>query len=216
MLKAAEARGSAINSFVGATTVRQFVKGLAPGKATPDEIRQIQELVDLAMQDGAFGIGSALIYPPATYVGTDELTEITEPVGKYRGLYISHIRSEADLFLEALDEAIEIGRKAGTPVEIYHLKAAGKRNWNKELTAIQKIHAATAGENGKLFENLADPATRERIKREMAQDKTDWEKMGVLAGPEGILVLQLDKPENKQYAGKRLNEIAGHDGQRLA
>ncbi len=237
MLRAAEQRGSAINfgSYVGATTVRQYVKALAPGKATPDEIHKMQELVDLAMQDGAFGIGSALIYPPATYVDTDELIEITKPVGKYRGIYISHIRSEADHFLEALDEAIEIGRKSGTPVEIYHLKAAGKRNWDKEMSAIQKINAArdagqdvsacmypyTAGatgltavlppwtaENGKLFENLANPAVRERIKREMGQEKSDWENMGQLAGPEGILVLKLDKPENQKYTGKRLNEIA--------
>ncbi len=241
MLRAAEQRGSAINfgSYVGATTVREYVKGLAPGKATADEIHKMQELVDLAMQDGAFGVGSALIYPPATYVDTDELVEITKPVGKYRGLYISHIRSEADHFLEALDEAIEIGRRAGTPVEIYHLKAAGKRNWSKETAALQKINDARAAgqdvsacmypyiagatgltavlppwtaENGKLFENLADPATRERIKREMAQEKTDWENMGQLAGPEGILVLKLDKPENQKYAGKRLNEIAAMMG----
>jgi dihydroorotase/N-acyl-D-amino-acid deacylase len=237
MLRAAEQRGSAVNfgSYVGATTVRQYVKGMAAGKATPDEIRKMQELVDLAMQDGAFGIGSALIYPPATYVDGDELAEITKPVGKYRGLYISHIRSEADQFLEALDEAIEIGRKADTPVEIYHLKAAGKRNWEKETAAIRKIEDArkagqdvsacmypyTAGatgltsvlppwtaENGKLFDNLADPATRERIRREMAQEKTDWENMGQLAGPENILITRLNQQENQKYAGKRLNEIA--------
>ena len=241
MLRAAEQRGSAINfgSYVGATTVRQYVKGLAPGKAIPDEIHKMQELVDLAMQDGAFGIGSALIYPPATYVETDELVEITKPVGKYGGIYISHIRSEADHFLEALDEAIEIGRRSGTPVEIYHLKAAGKRNWDKEIPAIQKINAAraagqdvsacmypyTAGatgltavlppwtaENGRLFENLADSAARERIKRDMAQERADWENMGQLAGPEGVLVLKLDKPENQKYAGKRLNEIAAMMG----
>jgi dihydroorotase/N-acyl-D-amino-acid deacylase len=237
MLRAAEKRGSAVNfgSYVGATTVRQYVKGMAAGKATPDEIRKMQDLVELAMQDGAFGIGSALIYPPATYVDGDELAEITKPVGTYRGLYISHIRSEADQFLEALDEAISIGRKSGAAVEIYHLKAAGKRNWVKEAAAIRKIDDAriagqdvsacmypyTAGatgltsvlppwtaENGKLFDNLADPAARERIRREMAQEKTDWENMGQLAGPENILITRLNQPENQKYAGKRLNEIA--------
>ena len=237
MLRAAEQRGSAVNfgSYVGATTVRQYVKGMAAGKATLDEIRKMQELVDLAMQDGAFGIGSALIYPPATYVDTDELAAITKPVGKYRGLYISHIRSEADQFLEALDEAIEIGRRANTPVEIYHLKAAGKRNWEKESAAIHKIEEArkagqdvsacmypyTAGatgltsvlppwtaENGKLFDNLADPVLRERIKREMAEEKPTWENMGQLAGPENILISRLNQPDNQKYAGKRLNEIA--------
>src|SRR5262249_41675668 len=162
------------------------------------------------------------------------LAEITKPVGKYRGLYISHIRSEADQFLEALDEAISIGRKAGVPVEIYHLKAAGKRNWVKEMAAIKKIDDArkagedvsagmypyTAGatgltsvlppwtaENGKLFDNLGDPALRERIKREIAQEKTDWENLGQLAGPENILITRLNQAENQKYAGKRLNEI---------
>jgi N-acyl-D-amino-acid deacylase len=236
-LKAAEAKGSAVNlgSFVGATTVRQFVKGMAPGQATPAEIKTMQELVARAMQDGAFGVGSALIYPPATYVGGEELAEITKPAGVYKGIYISHIRSEADHFLEALDEAIDIGRKAGVPVEIYHLKAAGKRNWDKETQAIAKIEAArkdgqdvgacmypyTAGatgltsvlppwtaENGKLFDNLADPKIRARIKAEIAQLNTDWENMGQLAGPEGILISRLEKPENQKYSGKRLNEIA--------
>lgn len=236
-LKAAEAKGSAVNfgSFVGATTVRQYVKGMAPGKATPAEIKTMQELVANAMKDGAFGVGSALIYPPATYVDGDELAEITKPAGVYKGIYISHIRSEADHFLEALDEAIEIGRKAGVPVEIYHLKAAGKRNWDKETAAIAKIDAArkagqdvsacmypyTAGatgltsvlppwtaENGKLFDNLSDPKIRARIKAEMSQPNTDWENMGQLAGPEGILISAPQKPENKQYAGKRLGEIA--------
>jgi N-acyl-D-aspartate/D-glutamate deacylase len=237
MLRAAEKRGSALNfgSYVGATTVRQYVKGMAAGRATAEEIRKMQELVELAMQDGAFGIGSALIYPPATYVEKDELAEITKPVGRHRGLYISHIRSEADQFLEALDEAIEIGRRAGVPVEIYHLKAAGKRNWEKERAAIRKIEQArqagqdvsacmypyTAGatgltsvlppwasQDGKLFENLADASQRERIKREMAQEKSDWENMGQLAGPENIMVIGVKQPNNQQYAGKRLNEIA--------
>jgi N-acyl-D-amino-acid deacylase len=241
LLKATEAKGSAVNfgSFVGATTVRQYVKAMAPGKATPAEIKTMQDLVAMAMKDGAFGVGSALIYPPATYVDGDELAEITKPAGVYKGIYISHIRSEADHFLEALDEAIDIGRKAGVPVEIYHLKAAGKRNWDKETQAIAKIDAArkagqdvsacmypyTAGatgltsvlppwtaENGKLFDNLADPKIRARIKAEIAQPNTDWENMGQLAGPEGILISALNKPENKQYAGKRLNEIAAMMG----
>lgn len=237
MLQASEKRGSALNfgSYVGATTVRQYVKGMAAGKATPAEIHKMQELVSLAMEDGAFGIGSALIYPPATYVDTDELAEITKPVAQYRGLYISHIRSEADQFLEALDEALEIGRRSGARVEIYHLKAAGKRNWEKEAAAIRKIDDArkagqdvsacmypyTAGatgltsvlppwtaEDGKLLDNLADPAIRERIRREMAQEKTDWENMGQLAGPENILIVGVKQPDNLKYAGKRLNEIA--------
>jgi N-acyl-D-amino-acid deacylase len=237
MLKARQASGSAVNfgSFVGAATVRQYVKGMAPGEATAEEIAAMQQLVRLAMQDGAFGVGSALIYPPGEYAGAHELAEITKPAGEYKGIYISHIRSEADRFLEALDEAFEIGRKAGMPVEIYHLKAAGKRNWPKEAQAIEKINAArksgldvaacmypyTAGAtgltsvlppwasaDGKLFDNLADPQVREKLKIEMAKSETDWENMGQLAGAEGILVIGLSKPENQAYAGKRLSEIA--------
>lgn len=237
MLKARQASGSGVNfgSFVGAATVRQYVKGMAPGEATPDEIAAMQGLVKLAMQDGAFGVGSALIYPPGEYATAHELAEITKPAGEYKGIYISHIRSEADRFLEALDEAFEIGRKAGTPVEIYHLKAAGKRNWPKEARAIEKINAArkagldvsacmypyTAGAtgltsvlppwasaDGKLFDNLADPSVRAKLKIEMAKPETDWENMGQLAGAEGILVVGVTKPENLAFAGKRLSEIA--------
>lgn len=237
MLRAAEKRGSALNfgSYVGATTVRQYVKGLASGKATPDEVRRMQEVVALAMEDGAFGVGSALIYPPATYVGTEELAEITKPAARAGGIYISHIRSEADHLIEAIDEAIEIGRISGAPVKIYHLKAAGKRNWNKEEALIRRINDARAGgvdvsacmypyiagatgltsvlppwasENGKLFENLANPAMRQRMRDEMAMENTDWENLGILASPEGILISKLDKPENKPYTGKRLSEIA--------
>jgi N-acyl-D-amino-acid deacylase len=237
MLKARQASGSAVNfgSFVGAATVRQYVKGMAPGEATSDEIEIMQRLVRLAMQDGAFGVASALIYPPGEYATAHELAEITKPAGEYRGIYISHIRSEADRFLEALDEAFEIGRKAGTPVEIYHLKAAGKRNWPKEALAIEKINSArragldvsacmypyTAGAtgltsvlppwasaDGKLFDNLADPQVREKLKVEMAKSDTDWENLGQLAGAEGILVVGLSKPENQAFAGKRLSEIA--------
>jgi dihydroorotase/N-acyl-D-amino-acid deacylase len=237
MLKARQASGSAVNfgSFVGAATVRQYVKGMTPGEASVDEIAAMQQLVRLAMQDGAFGVGSALIYPPGEYATARELAEITKPAGEYYGIYISHIRSEADRFLEALDEAFEIGRKAGTPVEIYHLKAAGKRNWPKEALAIEKINAArkagldvaacmypyTAGAtgltsvlppwasaDGKLFDNLADPQVREKLKIEMAKPDTDWENLGQLSGAEGIMVVGLSKPENQLFAGKRLSEIA--------
>ena len=237
MLKTREAAGSAVNfgSFVGAATVRQYVRGMAPGPSSPQEIEAMRQLVRLAMRDGAFGVGSALIYPPGEYSDTHELAEMSKGAGEYKGIYISHIRSEADRLLEALDEAFEIGRQAGTPVEIYHLKASGKRNWPKEAQAIEKINAArrsgldvtacmypyTAGAtgltsvlppwaaaDGKLFDNLADPKVREKLKAEMAMADTDWENMGLLAGPEGILISRLNKPENQAFAGKRLNEIA--------
>lgn len=241
MLKAAEQKGSAVNfgSFVGAATIRQYVKGLEPGHATPDEIKQMQSLVGLAMQDGAFGVGSALIYPPGSYADENELAEITKPVGLYKGIYISHIRSEADKFLEALDEAIAIGRKANVPVEIYHLKAAGRRNWSKETLAIQRIDdARRAGQdvsacmypytsgatgltsvlppwtaaNGELFDNLTDLKTRAKIKHEMLIEQSDWENMGQLAGPENILITGPRNPDNRKFTGKRLSEIAAMQG----
>ena len=157
----------------------------------------------------------------------------------YGGVYISHIRSEADHLLEAIDEAIEIGRDGGVPVEIYHLKAAGKRNWPKAAAAIARIAAAReqgldvgadmypyvagstglaavlppfASAGGKLFERLADPGERAKIRAEVLDQKSEWENMGMLATPGNILILGLDKPANKKYVGKRLAEIARAEG----
>jgi dihydroorotase/N-acyl-D-amino-acid deacylase len=187
------------------------------------------------MQDGAFGIGSALIYPPGNYATTDELVEMAKAMSPYGGIYITHMRSEADALLEAIDEAITIGSKGGVPVEIYHLKAAGTRNWVKGPAAIAKIDSARragvdiqanmypyvaggtglsactppwASENGKLIDNLQNPEMRAKIKAEMNNEHTEWENLCLLAGPQNVLVLGLNKPENKQYAGKRLGEIA--------
>jgi N-acyl-D-amino-acid deacylase len=187
------------------------------------------------MEDGAFGIASALIYPPGNYATTKELGSMAKAMAPFGGVYITHMRSEADQFLEAIDEAVEIGRQGGVPVEIYHLKAGGKRNWSKVPQAIAKIDAAraagidvsadmypyTAGgtgltavlppwtaADGKLFDNLADPAARARIRAEIQSDKTDWENMGQLAGPDGVLIVGIDKEENKKYVGKSLSQVA--------
>ena len=222
-------------SFVGASTIRQYVKGMAQGSPTSEEIESMQTLVRQAMEDGAFGVASALIYPPGNYATTRELGLMAKAMAPFGGVYITHMRSEADQFLEAIDEAIEIGRMGGVPVEIYHLKAAGKRNWVKAPQAIAKINAAraagvdvsadmypyTAGgtgltavlppwtaADGKLFDNLADPAVRAKIRAEIQQERTDWENMGQLAGPDGILIVGIEKEENRKYAGKRLSEIA--------
>jgi len=236
-LRAMKEHGASANfgSFVGAATIRQYVKGMAQGAPTADEVESMQTLVRQAMEDGAFGIASALIYPPGNYATTAELGAMAKAMAPYGGLYITHMRSEADQFLEAIDEALEIGRMGGVPVEIYHLKAGGQRNWSKVPQAIAKINAAraagidisadmypyTAGgtgltavlppwtaADGKLFDNLADPAIRTKIRAEIQSAKTDWENMGQLAGPEGILIVGIDKDENKQYLGKRLSEIA--------
>ncbi len=236
-LKAMEQHGGSANfgSFVGAATIRQYVKGMAQGSPTPAETEAMQTLVRQAMEDGAFGVASALIYPPGSYATTRELTDMAKAMSPYGGVYITHMRSEADQLLEAIDEAIEIGRAGGVPVEIYHLKAGGRRNWDKARLAIAKIDAARAGgqdigadmypyvagatgltaclppwtaADGKLFDNLADPKVRARIKAEIMSGTTDWENMGQLAGPEGVLIVGLEKPENKQFVGKRLSAIA--------
>ena len=236
-LDAMQAHGTSPNvgSFIGAATVRVYAKGQAQGTPNAAELDTMRAVVRRAMEDGAFGIGSALIYPPGNYATTDELVEMAKAMSPYGGIYITHMRSEADQLLEAIDEAITIGARGGVPVEIYHLKAAGTKNWMKGPLAIAKIDSARrtgvdvqanmypyvaggtglsactppwASENGKLIDNLQNPETRSRIKAEMQNTQTEWENLCQLAGPQGVLVLGLTKPENKQYAGKRLGEIA--------
>ena len=236
-LDSMQAHGTSPNvgSFIGAATVRVYAKGQAIGKPDAAELDTMRAVVGRAMQDGAFGIGSALIYPPGNYATTDELVEMAKAMSPYGGIYITHMRSEADALLEAIDEAITIGSKGGVPVEIYHLKAAGTRNWVKGPAAIAKIDSARragvdiqanmypyvaggtglsactppwASENGKLIDNLQNPEMRAKIKAEMNNEHTEWENLCLLAGPQNVLVLGLNKPENKQYAGKRLGEIA--------
>ena len=236
-LRAMEAHGGSVNmgSFMGAGTLRQYIKGMAPGRLDDAQKRELQRVVRLGMEDGAFGIASALIYPPDSYSNTDELVEMSTAMAPYGGVYITHLRSEADQLLEAIDEAIEIGRRAGVAVEIYHLKAAGKENYGKLTAAIEKIEQAraegldvqanmypyTAGStgltscfpadvaaDGKLFANLDKVTIRGKIKADIVSGKVDYENLCLQAGPEGVLVLGLNKPENQKYVGKRLNEIA--------
>ena len=240
-LQAMEKHGVSANvgSFLGAATVRIYVKGEAMEAPTRSEIEEMQRVVRNAMEDGAFGIASALIYPPGSFATTEELIEMSKAMSPYGGVYITHLRSEADKFLDGLDEAIEIGRKADVPVEVYHLKAAGRRNWHKAALAIARIEAARdegldigadmypyiagstglaaclppwASADGKLLENLSDPVMRAKIRDEILNPKTEWENLGALASPEGVLILGLYKPENKKYTGKRLSEIAADMG----
>ncbi len=240
-LEAMERNGVSPNvgSFVGASTIREYVKGMSMGPASPAELDTMRALVRRAMEDGAFGIASALIYPPGNFASTGELVELARAMAPYGGVYITHMRSEADRLLEAIDEAIEIGRRAGVPVEIYHLKAAGQRNWHKAAQAIAKIDSARsagidvqanmypyvagstglsaclppwASADGKLLDNLRDPEMRERIRAEVLQQTTDWENLCTLATPEGVLILGLERPENRQHVGRRLSEIAAAQG----
>jgi N-acyl-D-amino-acid deacylase len=240
-LKAMKKHGGSVNfgSFVGSQTVRAYVKGMKPGAPTAHELDTMKRLVRDAMRDGAFGLASALIYPPDTFVSTDDLIALSREMAPFGGVYITHMRSEADQLLEAIDEAIKIGREAGVPVEIYHLKAAGQRNWDKARLAVAKISEARAqgfdisanmypytaagtgltaclppraSADGKLMENLADPRIRASIVEEVQHPTTPFENLGELATPEGILVLGLEKSHMKKYAGKRLSEIARAEG----
>jgi N-acyl-D-amino-acid deacylase len=240
-LEAMRARGTSANfgSFVGATTVRMYAKGSAPGPASSAELDTMRAVMRDAMRQGAFGLASALIYPPGTFAGTDELVEVARAMAPYGGVYITHMRSEADSLLEAIDEAIAIGRRAGVAVEIYHLKAAGRRNWPKAPLAIAKIDSARAAgldvqadmyayvaggtglgsctppwasENGRLFDNLRDPATRARIVAEMRREQVPWENLCMLATPEGVMAVGFRNPANREYEGLRLTEIAAKRG----
>ena len=240
-LDAMGARRNSVNvgSFVGASTVREYAMGMAMGRATGAALDTMRAVLARAMEDGAFGMASALIYPPGNFASTEELIEVARAMAPYGGLYITHMRSEADQLLESIDEAIRIGRAAGVPVEIYHLKAAGERNWSKAAQAVAKIDSAraqgldvqadmypyTAGAtgltsclppwaaaDGKLFDNLADTTARARIRAEVLKPTSAWENLCELATPAGVLISALRRPENRQWSGRRLAEIAAGMG----
>ena len=236
-LNAMERRGASVNigSFIGAGGVRQYAKGMAEGAPTAAELDTMRMVVRAAMQDGAFGLASALIYPPGNYASTEELIEQAKVMAPYGGLYITHMRSEGDRFVEAVDETIRIGREGGVPAEIYHLKAAGVKNWPKMRTVIAKIDSAraagqditvdqypyTAGSNnlsscippwahadGKLLDRLRDPAMRTRIRAEMTSENATFESLCMAATPQGVEVVGFTVDSLMKYDGKRLPEIA--------
>ena len=247
-LRAMAENGASPNfgSFVGATTVRVYAKGEVAGPATDAELDTMRAVVRRAMEDGAFGVATALIYPPGNFASTDELVEVVAASAPYGGLYITHMRSEADRLIEAIDEAIEIGERGGVPVEIYHLKAAGQRNHHKAPLAIAKIDSARAAgvdveanmypypaggtglsavlppwasEGGALLDNLRDPETRQRIHDEVLADDADWENLGLLATPEGVLITSVAEtgPDGEPtgaagHVGRRLAEVAAEMG----
>jgi N-acyl-D-amino-acid deacylase len=227
-----------IASFVGATTVRIHEIGYADRPPTRDELARMKELVRAAMEEGALGVGSALIYTPAFFAKTDELIELCKVAAKYHGLYISHMRSEENALLEAIDELLRIAREARLPAEIYHFKAAGAVNWPKLDAAIKKIEAAraqgtkvtadmytyTAGATGldasmppwvqeggykAWAERLKDPKIRERVRKEMVTPTDKWESLYLAAGsPEKVLLVGFKNDALKIYTGKTLAEVA--------
>ena len=227
-LTAMERHGSSVNigSYLGAETVRIFGKGYADGPANAAELDTMRRVVRDAMRDGAFGVASALIYPPGTFASTNELGVIAEAMAPYHGSYVSHIRSEDDSLFQAMDEALAIGKRGGVPVDIYHLKAATQRNWSKASGMVAKIDSARAtgfdvaatmypypassnslqacipswaSANDKLLENLRDPARRARAAAEMGCEQD---------GPAVIMVVGLTTPALAKYEGWRLDKIA--------
>jgi len=229
-----------IASFLGGGTVREYAKAMDMGPPDADELDVMRTVVKEAMLDGALGVSYALIYPPEAYAHTEELVEVCRVVAGHGGIYATHMRSESDRLLDGIWEAVEIGRRASVPVEIYHLKASGRPNWPRMAGAIKTIAEARASgqdvtadiypyvaggtgltsvlppwvaAGGKLFDNLQDPAIRARVREEVRRPGGDWEPMGNLAGPEGVMPIGFQKPENREYNGRRLSEIAAARGQ---
>jgi N-acyl-D-amino-acid deacylase len=238
-LRGMERRGVSVNlaSFIGAETARVHVLGEDDVQPTPEQLDQMRALVRQAMQDGAMGVGSSIIYAPGSYAKTPELTALAAEAGKCGGIYISHMRSEGDRLVEAVDELIQISKDSGAPAEIYHLKASGKENWGKLDIVIARIEAARArgqritadmyaypaGSTGldaamptwvqaggveRWIERLKDPATRAKVQGEMRQDHPAFENLMRQAGGEGTLLVGFKNPALKPLTGKTLAEVA--------
>lgn len=231
-------RGVAPNvaSFVGLATLRIHAIGYDDRAPRADELDLMKRLVHQAMQEGAMGLSTALIYPPMTYAGTDEIIALAQIVAEYDGLYISHIRSESKAIYEALDEFLTITRQAGVRSEVYHLKAAGEANWHKMDEVMRRIEAAQAdglqvtadmypypasgtglssclppwaheGGHDALMQRLQDPEMRERIKADMVRPAEHWENMYQENSPENILLAGFRNPDLKHLTGKRLSDV---------
>jgi dihydroorotase/N-acyl-D-amino-acid deacylase len=235
-----EKQGMGINlaSYVGATQVRRMVLGDDNKQPTPDQLEQMKALVREAMRDGAVGVSTALQYTPAPYAKTEELIALAAEGGKFGGIYSTHMRDESNSVLEAIDEALRIGREADVPVEIWHIKVAGKNNWGRMPEVVAKINAARAagadvtadtyaytawfnsfsafvppwahdGGAAKMVERLKDPATRERIRKDLLAPSKDWDnEWQEIPGPDAIMIGVVENSKMLPLQGKRLSEIA--------
>ncbi|HSD69498.1 MAG TPA: D-aminoacylase [Woeseiaceae bacterium] len=226
-----------VASYVGATTVRIHEVGYDDRAPTAEELGRMQELVRVAMREGALGVGSSLIYAPASFASTEELMALVQAAADYGGAYISHIRSEGNRLEEGVQELIKIASVTGAPAEIYHLKAAGKQNWHKFDNVLQLIEGArqaglpitadmyayTAGATGldasmplwvqegghdRWVERLRDPQTRARVVEEMQRPTDEWENFFVQAGPENMILLEFRDAKLKPLTGQTLLEVA--------
>ncbi|HAK54766.1 MAG: D-aminoacylase [Vicinamibacterales bacterium] len=234
-----------VASFVGATTLRVHEIGYEDRPPTDDELDRMRALVRQAMEEGAVGIGSSLIYAPAFYAQTDELIELSKVAAEYDGLYISHMRSEGNALLESVDELLTISRESGIRAEIYHLKAGGQSNWDKLDAVIERVEAAraeglqitanmynyTAGSTGldagmppwvqeggydDWAERLGDPAIRDRVRQEMTTPTNAWENLLLAAGAEGTLLVGFKNPALRGYIGQTLAAVAEARGTSVA
>jgi dihydroorotase/N-acyl-D-amino-acid deacylase len=234
-----EQHKSAINlaSFVGATQVREYVIGFDNREPTVEELDQMKKIVREAMQQGALGLSTSLVYAPAVYAKTSELIELAKIAAEYGGVYATHIRDEGDKEMQAILEAGDIGRAANIPVQIWHLKVSGKQNWGKMPDILKQINIlrnsgvdmtadlypyvagatglsatmpgwALEGGSATLVERLKDPMIRGNIRAQLESDKFDRQNFYRDAGPEGILISTIYSAALKQYEGKRLSEIA--------
>ncbi len=235
-----EKQGMGINlaSYVGATQVRRMILADDNVQPTPAQLDQMRALVRDAMKDGAVGVSTSLEYAPAPYAKTDELIALATEAAKFGGIYATHMRNESDSVLEAIDEALRIGHEARIPVEIWHIKVAGKANWGRMPEVVAKINAARAagadvtadtyaytawfndfsafipqwahdGGTTKLVERLKDPAMRARIRKDMLTPSKDWDnEWQEIPGPDAIMIGAVENPKLLPLEGKRLSEIA--------
>ena len=235
-----EKQGISVNlaSYVGATQVRRVVLGDEDRQPSPEQLEQMKALVREAMKDGAVGVSTSLEYAPAPYAKTDELIALAGEAGKFGGIYATHMRNESDSVLESIDEALRIGREGHIPVEIWHIKVAGKSNWGRMPEVVAKIKAARAagadvsadtyaytawyndfsafippwahdGGTQKLVERLKDAATRARIRKDMLTPSRDWDnEWQEIPGPEAIMIGAVQNPALLSMQGKRLSEVA--------
>lgn len=236
-----ERRGLSVNigSFLGGGSVREYGMGREMGDASPDAISEMKRITSESMEDGAFGIATALIYPPNAYSSTGELIEVMRVVAAYDGVHITHMRSEGDEMEAGWAETLRIATETGVASEIYHLKAIGQQNWHKIPWIIDQINSARAEgidigadmypyegagtglsacippwaqADGKRNENLRDPETRARILDEMSRPGKDWENFGLGTGAENIILAQFTHPDLLRYTGWRLSEVASDLG----
>jgi len=235
-----EKQGMGINlaSYVGATQVRRMVLGDADVQPTSEQLEKMKVLVREAMRDGAVGVSTSLEYAPAPYAKTEEIIALASEASKFGGIYATHMRNESDSVLEAIDEAVRIGREAHIPVEIWHFKVAGKANWGRMPELVARINQARAegvdveadayaytawfnsmsafvpawahdGGDAKLIERLEDPATRARIRKDMETPSKDWDNEWVeISGPQDVMIGVVQNPALKNVQGKRLAEVA--------